>query len=194
MSRELNLVPRQKVLDKGKAGNSKVIIIAIIIILISVVASIGISLGSKVYYQKKLEKLNLELSRSKGKITERDTLAEQIDITNKQIEKAEQLKKLKENDTDGLLTIMRDQICVDGIEINKFDYVGKNVANKKNEVVVKGDAATKESLQKAWANLRETEGYEQSQLNKFEYNERKMRYDFELTISFEGGSDNGSTK
>lgn len=194
MSRELNLVPRQQVLDKGKTGSNKVIIVALVVILLSVLGSIGISLGSKIYYQKKLENLNLQLSRSKGKITERDTLAEQIDITNKQIEKAEQLKKLKENDTDKLLNVMKDQICVDGIEIYEFEYVGKNVENKDNQVIVKGKASTKESIQKAWANLRETEGYEKSQLNMFEYDEREAKYKFELTISFEGGSDNGSTK
>lgn len=192
MSRELNLLPRQQVANKGNGGNSKAIIISLIVVLVCVLGSLGISLGSTIYYQSKLENLNLQLSNSKGKLAERDRLTEQIDITNKQIEKAEQLKKIKENDTDGLLKLMKDKIAVDGVQIVSFEYVGDMVENEEHKVEVSGITPNHEALQKVWANLRETEEFKQSQINSCVYNDEILAYEYKLTISFEGGNDNGT--
>lgn len=189
MSKELNLVPQIKVNAKGGVSSKKTILITVVALLISVGGSIGYVFGSTVYYNSKLEKLKIEQEKSKSKVEIRNKINEEIALTEKQIKKADQLREVKKNDTDELIKIMRAEILVDGNTIDTMDYWGKNIEGHENEVALAGTAKSKDALQKAWANLRETPGYEKSQLEKWELKEKDGVYEYKMKISFEGGSE-----
>lgn len=185
MSRELNLVPKQKVNAKANGNTTKVIVIGLIVIGVSVAASIGYSLAMKIHYQNRAQELRTEVDRGKAKVEQRNNLERQIAVTKKQIEKANSL--IREKDTDQLVKDMRQCILVDGNEITFMDYFGKNLEDHKNEVSVKGTATSKEALMKAWANLRENDKFKYSQLESWKFNEEDQLYHYEGKISFEEG-------
>lgn len=185
MSRELNLVPKQKTNAKASGNTAKVIVIGLIVIGVSVAASIGYNIAMKIHYQNKVQQLRTEVDRGKAKVEQRDTLQKQISVTKSQIEKANSL--IQEKDTDKLIRDMRECILIDGNEITYMDYFGKNVEDHNNEVTIKGTATNKEALMKAWANLRENDQFKYSQLESWEFDGLDHLYHYEGKVSFEEG-------
>lgn len=183
MSRELNLVPQVNSNTKGTVKSSKTIILILLLVVVFVGGSFGYRIGKEYLLNKKAESLKNELALSNTKVKEKEELDQQIAATNQQIAKAEQLKLLMNVDTDGLIKELYELVQIDGVTINSINYK----AGTKPGIVINGKGSSKDSIQKMWANLRESENFVESHVDNWS-GEGEMT--FSLNITAKEGSAN----
>ena len=183
MSRELNLVPQIESDTKGTVKSSKTIIITLLLVVLFVGGSFGYRIGREYLLNKKIVDLNNELALGNEKLKEKDELDQQIAATKQQITKAEQLKLLMNVDTDKLIQELYKLVEVDGVQITSINYT----AGTKPSIAINGKSSNKESIQKMWANLRESEKFIDSHVNNWSGD---GEISFSLNITVKGGSEN----
>ena len=183
MSRELNLVPQVNSNTKGTVKSSKTILLILLLIVAFIGGSFGYVIGKEYLLNKKAEELKNELALSNAKVKEREELDQQISATNQQIAKAEQLKLLMNIDTDQLIKDLYALVQIDGVTINSINYT----AGTKPGIVINGKSSSKDSIQKMWANLRESENFVESHVNNWS---GEGEITFSLNITAKEGSAN----
>lgn len=183
MSRELNLVPQVNSNTKGAVKSSRTIMLILLLVVVFVGGSFGYRIGKEYLLNKKAEDLKNELALSNAKVKEREELDQQISATNQQIAKAEQLKLLMNIDTDQLIKDLYVLVQIDGVTINSINYT----AGTKPGIVINGKSSSKDSIQKMWANLRESENFVESHVNNWS---GEGEIAFSLNITAKEGSAN----
>lgn len=188
MARELNLVPR--ITNKQKVGvkSTKTIFTIVLILLLSVGGSIGFSIGREILLNKRVEGLKEDVALNQGKMQKKNELDKQIKATTQQIEKAKQLKSVKNRDTDGLINELFALVKIDGVTVHSIVYE----SDESPKIEMSCSTSNKDSLAKVWANLRESEKFSNSHISGWSKEQQQSTYNFNISIIAKGGSLNGA--
>ena len=196
MMKELNLLPQSYASHKKTVKQKKNVATGSLIGFLAVVAIFVGIFGQEIYLTMKKTKLQSEIDRSRELVMKNESLVNEISLTKQHIEKAETLKGIKNNDTDGVMDELSKLFPAE-IKIDALSY--KNNANSTEQsgsivaaINLSGVAKTKGDVENLWANLREHENFKDAHIANIA--EAKDGFTFSLDLIVKGVNSNGTEK
>ncbi|MGL5150970.1 MAG: hypothetical protein ACRC7N_10420 [Clostridium sp.] len=178
MQKELNLIPRSYETVKTQSKKTNSIVIAVLVLAVSIGGSFGFVTVREMLLEKQKTELQDELNKSMALIKKDQELQEQINLTKQHIEKVKELEVVKLNDTDKKL---KDFFAF----FTEGTFSLKTISYDITTIKFEGISKDKTAIQKAFASLREDEGFFDCHLTG--YNEDKGEYTFTVEVALHGG-------